>query len=68
MLVRAVGKVVPDATVLPFGIDAILDDGARYFWSVADVFPPLDLLVEYALYYLGFSLLLVVLRFIHVLR
>lgn len=53
---------LPSVTVLPFGIDAELTTAMGYFNSFLDLVWPLQIIWQCLLWYLGFELVLLVIR------
>jgi len=68
MLLSWATSWLPTVTTLPFGMDNALTLGVGYFKTVADLFPPLAVLLEYVLIYIGFKLTLLVLNLFKIIR
>ena len=55
-------------TTLPFGIDAFLQTGMGYFYSLVAIIPPLGIILSGFLWVIGFKLLLKLLAMIPVIK
>jgi len=64
----AIFYILPNVDVLPFGIDAILVQGAGYIAFLGDLVPPLGYLVDVFVFYIGFLLLLKVMKLVPIIR
>lgn len=63
-----VSNLLPNASVLPFGVDSVLSTAVGYFRFFAVLIPPLGTLMTAFIIYLGFLLALKVVKLIPVLR
>lgn len=65
-LILALSQVLtaflPSATTLPFGIDTFVVTAFSYFYAFIDIFPPMGVILQAFLVYLGFKLALLVFK------
>jgi len=65
---NVLSAVLPNVSVLPFGIDPILVQGAGYLHYIMDIFPPLQAIFNGLLWIIGFKLTMMFIRIIPVIR
>jgi len=53
----------PVVEALPFGVDSFLSDGVSYVKYLSEFFPPLSTVITATLFYIGFKLAMIVLKF-----
>lgn len=58
----AIFAFLPTVTELPWGVDQYLSDGMGYFNRIAEVFPPLGVLMDVFLIYIGFKATLLLVK------
>jgi hypothetical protein len=61
-IISTFSSVLPDASVLPFGIDAILVSGFGYIHFLSNLVPPLQIMLNGFLFVFGFKLVMMVVR------
>lgn len=61
-IVTLLFSFLPDGNTLPFGIDNILITATQYFYAFVDVFPPMGIVLQAFLYYLGFKIAMLILK------
>jgi len=60
--------VLPSVEKLPFGIDEVIVQGAGYLSFLGDLIPPLGYLVSAFVFYIGFLMLLKVMKLVPIIR
>lgn len=53
---------LPTADTLPWGLDDIWTDAIAYFKGFTELFPPMEIVFQAFMIYLGFRLLLIVVK------
>jgi len=61
-IAQALTGFLPTVETLPWGIDALLVTSTGYFKGFMQIFPPLQIVFGAFMLYLGFRLLLIVLK------
>jgi len=55
---------MPVIEELPFGVDAYIEQGVSGYKLLASYFPPLDLFMDLFLIYIGYKLIMLLIKFI----
>jgi len=62
MIFNTLVSWLPSVSVLPFGMDSLWISSVGYFKGFMLIFPPLEIVYQAFVFYLGFRLLLIVLK------
>lgn len=62
-LVGIIFSMFPTIDELPWGLDSIISDGVAGYKELATMFPPMETMMTVFLIYLGFKILMILLKF-----
>jgi hypothetical protein len=58
----------PVVTQLPFGIDGVLTTGMGYVWFMANIIPPIGIMLNGFLFLIGFKIVLKIIAMVPIIR